>query len=494
MKIGRNDPCPCNSGRKFKKCCLGKFSSSDVLQNEGHGRVTISIRERNQRFLVRIFEALQFDTERAPRSLDELKVAFTDEAVKKINEAIMETWPSDTQIYSVLESTKADISGLYVGEYEPELVLRGVSRHSLYANKILLVDPFIYPLSVRDRYNPILHPELYRSQTLRNVHMWFQLAPWIDAGIVEFIRTPADFDAKLNWDSMQRQKKKFDENEELKEMLQKTVTDEVKEFDKTEAMRLLVLSAPDGYLRMVFRKLNLGTDSFDEERFITYINELRRQDPYYLEPTQQELDSRRRGELHIATTGASYDIAKLTAFYTGSYLVTDIPSRWKEIEIDRSENRIGQLEWSPMAKAFHAMKLRNEGRLESLRVFLKHLWQAACSGNPYGSENVQHLADELEVKVREAEEEWKQIDRDVLKWFGAEMTAATLMSGPSLIETGYAAFLAAAVAVAGIATVGVSTLKRKGFPDKFPAAFFMDLKKEIRQSATLHRARLVKVE
>ena len=39
---------------------------------------------------------------------------------------------------------------------------------------------------------------------------------------------------------MQRQKKKFDENEELKEMLQKTVTDKVKEFDKTEAMRLLV--------------------------------------------------------------------------------------------------------------------------------------------------------------------------------------------------------------------------------------------------------------
>lgn len=23
-KIGRNEPCPCNSGKKFKKCCLGK--------------------------------------------------------------------------------------------------------------------------------------------------------------------------------------------------------------------------------------------------------------------------------------------------------------------------------------------------------------------------------------------------------------------------------------------------------------------------------------
>nr|WP_281411560.1 SEC-C metal-binding domain-containing protein [Enterovirga sp. DB1703] len=22
--VGRNDPCPCGSGRKFKKCCLGR--------------------------------------------------------------------------------------------------------------------------------------------------------------------------------------------------------------------------------------------------------------------------------------------------------------------------------------------------------------------------------------------------------------------------------------------------------------------------------------
>ena len=25
-KIGRNDPCPCGSGKKFKKCCLGKVA------------------------------------------------------------------------------------------------------------------------------------------------------------------------------------------------------------------------------------------------------------------------------------------------------------------------------------------------------------------------------------------------------------------------------------------------------------------------------------
>ena len=25
--VGRNDPCPCGSGRKFKKCCLGKINA-----------------------------------------------------------------------------------------------------------------------------------------------------------------------------------------------------------------------------------------------------------------------------------------------------------------------------------------------------------------------------------------------------------------------------------------------------------------------------------
>jgi len=24
VKVGRNDPCPCGSGKKYKKCCLGK--------------------------------------------------------------------------------------------------------------------------------------------------------------------------------------------------------------------------------------------------------------------------------------------------------------------------------------------------------------------------------------------------------------------------------------------------------------------------------------
>jgi hypothetical protein len=38
-KAGRNDPCPCGSGRKFKQCCEGKINTGDAYQVEG---VTVS--------------------------------------------------------------------------------------------------------------------------------------------------------------------------------------------------------------------------------------------------------------------------------------------------------------------------------------------------------------------------------------------------------------------------------------------------------------------
>jgi methionyl aminopeptidase len=37
-KIGRNDPCPCGSGRKFKKCCLGRDQQDDRDLRELYSR------------------------------------------------------------------------------------------------------------------------------------------------------------------------------------------------------------------------------------------------------------------------------------------------------------------------------------------------------------------------------------------------------------------------------------------------------------------------
>lgn len=486
IKVKRNDPCPCGSGKKYKHCCEGRIDWNNIFRSGSDFREHLSIRGRNLYFVNRISEALQLDALTDARKLKDYKAAFTSKAVREIHEAVMEVWPPNCDIHGILEGASSEVSGLYIGDYGPEYILRGIVRHSIYANKILVIDPFIYPSSVRDEYNPVLGPDQHRAQTLKNVNFWFCLLPWIKAGIVEIIRTPADFDRKLKWDSMHSQKKKFEENPELQTAAEASFREWKKRHERNQGMQLLLLGAPDCYIRETFQTLGLGTDGHTADEFIQYVHKLRERDPNFLEPIGPGGIS---DQLHMWTTGSSYDIARLTASITRSYLVTDLHVRWREIELDRESHTAENKMWAPFAKAVqatplkylnelsldHALALRQEQRLESLRGFLRRVWKDAGTGDPFDEANALRLAEELKEQIRLTEEEWKQIDRDLMKMVGTELTAGLLAAGP-LIASGHGEFLAAAAAVAGVFTLGSAQAKKHSFQDKFPAAFFMKLR------------------
>ena len=54
MKTGRNDPCPCGSGKKFKKCCLGKGEVSDL----GYTRLSHVQQELVEKFIKYVMQEL----------------------------------------------------------------------------------------------------------------------------------------------------------------------------------------------------------------------------------------------------------------------------------------------------------------------------------------------------------------------------------------------------------------------------------------------------
>ena len=168
-------------------------------------------------------------------------------------------------------------------------------------------------------------------------------------------------------------------------------------------------------------------------------------------------------------------------------MVTDLYVKWKEIELDR-QGRTEQVDaWSPFAKAVQetsfrylddvslddALALRKEGRLEDLRSFMRGIWGQACDTQSFGRVNAQLFADELSMEVRKAEEEWKQIVRDLLKNGGA--IGAGLAAAVPMIGSGQGEFLAAAALIGGLPLLAASAWKRHGFADKFPAAFFLRL-------------------
>jgi hypothetical protein len=282
---------------------------------------------------------------------------------------------------------------------------------------------------------------------------------------------------------MLRQKRKFEENECLREAAEHSADEMMKRLKKSGGLFDVLLEAPDDYLRRLIDEGTPQKHGLTPEEFMAHIDARRAADPDFLGPAEWG-----ESRIHSLSTGANYEIARLTADLSGSYLVTDLYVRWKEIELDRDSHSAQNKGWAPFAKAVQnaqfryldqvslrdALALRQEGRLERFRSFFHKVWRDAVKGDEYDEANAIALADELHEKVREAEDEWRKIDTDLLKMLSAGVTASALSAGP-LVTSGHASFLAAAVAITGGTGLTWSTMRRRGFANRFPAAFFMDL-------------------
>lgn len=445
----------------------------------------LSVREKNLAFLDKLGEAFYLDADHKSKPLSEYKRAFTARAVRDIHEEVIRLWPKTMNINNTLTATGGSVSGLYVGDHSPEQLLQGIVRHSLYADKLLVADPFVYAHSVRPEYNPILNPEQYRTQTLRNVNLWLRLAPWIREGIVEMIRTPDDFSHKLKWDSLKEQEKKFAESRELQEAAKITVEEMRARHIEKWKYRDLVLSLPDEPLLRKLAELEEPARGITKEGLLEYVRKQRAQDPDFLDvaPFGKE-----NAQLTMISAGPAYNIARLTASLTGSYLVTDLTARWKEIELDRAGRSAETGVWSLFAKAFQetefkylndvsiddAFRLREKERLGALRVFLRGVWKQACDPVSFDRVNGSLLAHQLTAEVAKAKAEWDKIDQDLLKTAVGGTGAGLLAAGP-MIASGHGLFLAAAAIVGGVGSLAAAARSRRRFPDQCPAAFFLKL-------------------
>ena len=484
IKVGPNDPCPCWSGKKYKKCCRNHRDWNTILRSGQGFQQHLSIRGRNILFATAIAEALQLD-EVEDFSLPRFKKAFTPGAVRKIYEALVELWPPSTDIQSLLKRTDAEVAGLYIGDYQQPFLQRAVVRHSMYADKILLVDPFLHPYVTADEYNPLYEPAQHRAQTLKNVRTFFSLLPWIEAGIVEVIRTPDDFDRELAHGAFRRAEA-LKSAPDLREKIEASVCELMDRHYEKMSFQSVILAAPDSSLRRHFREAQLDKEGVSEDDFIDYVNRQRDLDPDFLEPVGVGPEN---GQLHITSTGGTYEIAKLAAQMSGAYLFTDLKARWALIQHDRADSGAESHVWSPFAKAVqetrlnflnslsltHALRLREERRLEGVRSVMRSAWLKDKSDDPFDEQGAIYFAENLRDEVRRAEAEWDEIKSDLAKLGGAELTAGGLLAASPLIATGNASWVAGA-AIAG--TVGFllsSHYKQRTFLKRHPAAFFMDV-------------------
>jgi hypothetical protein len=282
---------------------------------------------------------------------------------------------------------------------------------------------------------------------------------------------------------MKEQQKKFAESPELREAAKISVEELIARHIEKWKYRDLVLSLPDEPLLRRLAELEDPEKGITKEALLEYVRKQRAEDPDFLEVARVGEEN---AQLQMVSTGGAYNMAKLTASLTGSYLVTDLSVKWKEIELDRAGRSTETDVWSPFAKSYQeaefrylndvsiedAFRLREEQRLSGLRAFLRGVWKQACDPTSFDRINARLLADELAAEVARAKAEWDKIDQDLLKTAVAGTGAGLFAAGP-MIASGHGVFLAAATIVGGIGSLAAAVRSRKRFADEFPAAFFL---------------------
>ena len=241
-----------------------------------------------------------------------------------------------------------------------------------------------------------------------------------------------------------------------------------------------MLCHPDEYWLDFFRKDPEERPWDNEEELLKFIKHRRETHPYFVKPIPGQ-----RGEFLTKSSGACYEEAKRICMLTNSYIATDLPTRWKEIELDH-QHATGQTEtWSPFAKAIQnadlkvlnnipvqsAFQLRQERRLEHMRNFFNRIWRACREADPFSKTNAVNLAAELDEHISQADGEWQKIDRKLLKWLG--------VTGSALISSGIVGFIPAASAaiVTGATGLTLAQWQRKSFKNRFPAGFFLGIRR-----------------
>ncbi len=186
--------------------------------------------------------------------------------------------------------------------------------------------------------------------------LWLTLAPWIVEGLVNFIRTPADFDVRLLFASYEVEEQREKDFPELVEMRSKQAHAELR--SDLDMLEYFMLHESDDELERFWRATSPGGSEADLARFMKSVENRGARHPYYNDPFEYQPGEGKVSEFIVTTTGTNYEIAKHTALITGSHLITDLEDRWREIELERAAAKIDERKWSPFAKAFHNLRIK----------------------------------------------------------------------------------------------------------------------------------------
>jgi SEC-C motif len=409
-KTGNNDLCTCGSGKKYKKCCRDKPESERPSNTE------YSVRERN---LILFNAAIDILGLSKGKTWEDVRRELSDEQVRNIHGVVASLWPKETNLFNLLPKPDLNtLRGLYTGIVDPRVVFRNVISFSFYADEIILLSPFTNPAIVKEEYSPFDSPSKFKQETLKNVLLLMQLAPFIDAGIVNLIPDPCDFDSGLREKVWNMAKERLGDRKPNRDELHALMRLQKEDFLRDS------LALPDDSLKHQIKAAEPTISDDVMQEVLEQIKEKRISDPLAL--LQSMAPGEKGAQLKFTRFGPNLELGLFLSQITGSFIYTDSLFRWRELLGTLNGRNVQQVSpWELIGKSLEhlpftfidqadfgtAVDLKKSGRFGELRKILRQISISVQSNLEPNSINMvaQRHIEELKKAHLKAQAEWRSI-------------------------------------------------------------------------------------
>jgi hypothetical protein len=417
------------------------------------------------------------------RSWVDVKKNISGDQIRELYRVQADLWPPGTDWAALMPSPgDGTLRALYLGDIRPELVLRNITRFSLYSDTIFVIDPFVNPHIVRPKYNPIDNPNKHRADTLKLIYFLSSVAPWIESKMLYLIPDPGDLNLDLKWETMRLARARVSDKNNIDERDLEDARDQFLE----QRMRAL-FTLPEEKLLSFVKRSGMTLTVEQQKEFIAHARHKLRSDPIALE---QSLD--KEGQLNSLRGGANLETALLICSMTDAFPYTNMHTMWRYIIDAHDQLSDTARRWSPFTKAFQALdfqflnnvdpkfaqRIREDGRLSSFRAMLRRIGDGATNVTNVSSLDsfVRDCKDDLVGEYRKAQSEWAKIDESLYMWGTAGIGGAAAVIATGHLIPNIATLSAGAFAT--LSQLGIRYFRQQQFRKANPMSVMIDLSRK----------------
>jgi hypothetical protein len=308
--------CGCGSGSPFNACCKPKPVALRPTWNEP------SIRERNLMLHTGIINVLGLN-----QGKDWVRVRrdLTDEQISRVYLLYEALWPRETDLLQLLPKPDGIARAVYTGSIHPTTITEFALGASLYFGELIVEHPFIHAGTVKEEYSPVENPRAYRQEFLKTVLFFLTVMPLVEAGLVNLIPDPCNFDVHLR-DQMLHMAKSRSAGIEIDPRKDARLEQLMKQdFQRS------IMSLPRDALRSQLMKVSPELDEVKLEETLRGIEQIKEHDPLAVLQEDSLAGGERGGQFNLMKLAPNFEMAMYLAQATGSCIVTDSLFRWEEI-------------------------------------------------------------------------------------------------------------------------------------------------------------------